>query len=183
MYSVKPITAMCNLVAICILSIFALSATAKETKVNLRSGLWQVTTNSDLLLLAQHIPQAQLDSISEIAKTYGLDMPQINNGAAISQTCITPTMAKQQTIPQLYQPELGCITKSSSRRGNHYQASFSCHGKQLKGQGTIKGKMTSPTHFVGSSQFKGTAQGVPVDETATFNGQWQQTSCPKSTVQ
>jgi len=167
------------MIAICILSMFTLSATAKEANTNLRTGLWQITTNSDLFLLAQHISKEQLQHISEIARTYGLEMPQINHGAAISQTCITPSMAKQHTIPQLYQPELGCVTNSSSRQGNHYQASFSCNGDQLKGQGTIKGKMTSATRFVGSSQFKGTAQGMPVDENATFTGQWRQASCNK----
>ncbi len=66
-----------------------LSTTAHAADNNTRPGLWQIETTSDLLLLVPHLPPDQMQSIKDLASEYGLDMPQIENGAAISQTCMT----------------------------------------------------------------------------------------------
>ena len=160
-------------------STLILTATAKEASTNMQPGLWEITTTSDLLQLAQHIPPDQLKGIAKIAKEYGLEMPKLDNGAAISETCITASMAQQQMLPQLYQEELGCETNRIQRNGNEYQASFSCDSAELKGQGTIKGKLTSTIHFVGTSHFKGVAQGIPINEAASIEGKWLNASCNK----
>ena len=89
-----------------------LVSTAHAAEINMRSGLWQITTTSDLLLLVPHIPADQLQSIKDLAKDYGLDMPPIENGAAISQTCITQEMADQKTLPNFYNAQLGCSSKT-----------------------------------------------------------------------
>lgn len=62
----------------------------------IRPGLWEVTTKSDLLQLIPHVPAEQMQQITRLAKQYGLEMPQISNGAANSTMCITPEMAKQE---------------------------------------------------------------------------------------
>ncbi len=154
-----------------------LAATASAADNNMRPGLWQIATTSDLLLLVPHLPPEQMQSIKDLAKDYGLDMPQIENGAAISQTCITQEMANQKTLPNFYNTELGCSSKNAARSGNNYKVDFVCNGADLKGSGTAAGTITTPETFTGQTNFTGTAQGNPVNERADISGKWMNASC------
>lgn len=156
-----------------------LPSTAKETNTNMRAGLWEIKTSSDLLLLAQYLPKDQLKGIVEAAKEYGLEMPQLDNGAAISQTCITQEMAAKQSLPNFYQQELNCKTSKATRNGNQYHVNFSCNSAMVKGNGTAQGKITSAERFSGTSHFNGTAQGAPVNEKADVQGKWISAKCGK----
>lgn len=152
---------------------------AKETNKNMRAGLWEITTSSDLLLLAQHIPKEQLKGFEEIAKEYGVEMPQLDNGTAISQACITQKMATQQSLPNFHQESLNCTTNKSVRKGNQYHVNFSCNSVMLNGDGNAKGIITSAEHFSGTSHFKGVVQGAPVNEKANIQGKWVSANCGK----
>ena len=150
---------------------------ANAAEINMRPGLWQITTTSDLLLLAQHVPPEQMQSIKDLAKDYGLDMPQIENGAAISQTCITQEMANQKTLPNFYNTQLGCTSQNANRSGNNYKIDFVCASPDLKGNGTAVATITTPEAFTGQTNFIGEAQGNPVNERADINGKWVNASC------
>ena len=154
-----------------------LAATANAADNNMRPGLWQITTTSDLLLFVPHLPPDQMQSIKDLAKDYGLDMPQIENGAAISQACITQEMADQKMLPNFYNAELGCTSQNATRSGNDYKVDFVCDSADLKGSGTAVGTVTSPEAFTGQTNFTGTAQGNPVNEQADVNGKWINASC------
>ena len=157
------------------------SANAAET--NMRPGLWQITTSSDLLRLAPHIPADQMQSIKDLAKDYGIEMPQIENGAAISQACITQEMVNQKALPNVYNTELGCTTKNvnpgknATRSGNNYKVDFVCASSDFKGNGTAAATITSPESFTGQTNFIGEAQGNPVNEKADINGKWINANC------
>jgi hypothetical protein len=155
--------------------LFTMTANAAET--NLRAGLWQITTTSDLLLLAPHVPPEQMQDLKDLANQYGLEMPQIENGAAISQACITQEMAAQKTLPNFYQSQLGCSSKNASREGNNYKVDFVCTSAELKGNGTATGTITNPEAFTGQTNFIGQAQGNAVNEKADVNGKWLNASC------
>jgi len=154
-----------------------LSTNAYAEEFNMRPGLWEITTTSDLLLLVPHIPNDQMQEIQALAKEYGLDMPKIENGAAISKTCITEQMANQKTLPSLYQEQTGCTSKKAIRDGNRYKIDFTCDSAELKGSGTAEGHLTSPELIVGLTKFSGTAQGNPVNERADIQGKWLNASC------
>ena len=87
----------------------------------IRPGLWEVTTKSDLLQLVPHVPAEQMQQITRLAKQYGLEVPQISNGAANSKMCITPEMAKQEVPSYFFEGQTGCTVKNASRTGNRYQ--------------------------------------------------------------
>ena len=154
-----------------------LAPIANAAETNMRPGLWQITTSSDLLKLAPHIPADQMQSIKDLAKDYGIEMPQIENGAAISQTCITQEMVNQKTLPNFYNTELGCTSKNATRIGNSYKVDFVCANSDLKGSGTAAGTVTSPEAFTGQTNFTGEAQGNPVNEKADISGKWLNASC------
>ena len=160
-----------------ILTSTLLAATVHAADNNMRPGLWQITTTSDLLLLVPHLPPDQMQSIKDLAKDYGLDMPQIENGAAISQTCITQEMANQKALPNFYNAQLGCSSKNVTRSGNDYKVDFVCDSTDLKGSGTAVGTIKSSEAFTGQTNFTGTAQGNPVNEKADINGKWMNASC------
>ena len=155
------------------------AATANAAEANMRAGLWQISTSSDLLLLVPHLPPDQMQGIKDIATEYGLDMPQIENGAAISQTCITQQMADEKTLPNFYNAQLGCTSKNATRNGNNYKTDFVCDSADLKGNGTAEGTITSPQTFTGITNFTGTAQGNPVNEQADISGKWLNANCGK----
>jgi hypothetical protein len=154
-----------------------LASTANAADISLRPGLWEITTSSDLLLLVPHIPADQMQSIKDLANDYGLEMPQIENGAAISSTCITQEMANQKSPPIFAENQLGCTTKTSTRTGNNYKMDFICDSADLKGSGTAEGVITSAENFTGQTTFNGLAQGNPVNEQANVSGKWINASC------
>jgi len=159
------------------LSFICLISTTNASEFNMRPGLWQISTSSDLLRLAPAIPPDQMQAARDLAKQYGVEMPEIENGAAITKACITPEMAKQKALPSFYQDQTGCASKNTSRKGNDYKVDFACDGADLKGSGTAEGHLTSAESFTGISKFTGTAQGNPVNEKADINGKWLGAKC------
>jgi hypothetical protein len=115
--------------------------------------------------------------MKDLAKEYGIDMPQIENGAIISKACITQEMADKKTLPNFYQDQTGCASKSATRNGNSYKVDFTCDSADLKGNGTAEGNLTSPEAFSGKTKFNGLAQGNPVNEKAVINGKWMNANC------
>ena len=154
-----------------------LISTAHSAETNLRPGLWEITTSSDLLRLVPHIPADQMQSIKDLANQYGLEMPQIENGAAISKACITAEMANQKSPPIFGDNQLGCTTKNSTRTGNNYKMDFVCDSADLQGNGTAEGAITSPESFSGKTKFNGSAQGNAMNEQADVSGKWVGASC------
>ena len=154
-----------------------LTATANAADTNMRAGLWQITTTSDSLLLVPHIPADQMQGIKDIATEYGLEMPQIENGAAITQTCMTQQMVDESTLPNFYNAQLGCSSKNATRNGNQYKTDFVCNSADLKGNGTAAGTITTPEAFTGQTSFIGETQGNPVNEQADITGKWLNASC------
>lgn len=159
-----------------LISLFAVPA-AKAAETFMRPGLWEVTASSDLLWFVPQIPPDQMEGLKDLAKEYGLDMPQIQNGSAVSNTCITQEMATQKTPPGLYQSEMGCVAKSATRIGNQYRLDFECTSEQLKGKGSAEGTFDSTEKFTGQTTFNGFVQGNPVNEKADISGRWLNASC------
>ena len=153
------------------------SVFAQSAETNLRAGLWEIATTSDLLLLVPHIPADKMQSIKDLATEYGLEVPPIENGAAISKACITPEMANQKSPPIFGENALGCTSKNSSRTGNLYKMDFVCNSADLKGTGTADGTITSAESFTGTTRFNGVAQGNAVNESANISGKWVSASC------
>lgn len=152
-------------------------STANSADNNMRPGLWEITTTSDLLWLAPQISADNMQSLKNLAEQYGVEMPQIQMGEATSKACITQEMADQKILPNFYQAELGCNTKNATRSGNNYKLDFVCSSPQLTGNGTAEGTITSPERFLGRTHFDGVAQGIPVNEHADISGRWVNSSC------
>ena len=168
---------LCEILA-AVVSLFFLNVSIANTaEINMRPGLWEITTTSDLLWLVPQIPTDQMQSIKDLAKEYGFDIPQIENGAAVSNACITQAMADQKTPPEFFQNQLGCIAKNATHIGNHYKMDFTCASADLNGNGTVDGAITSPESFSGQTKFIGNAQGNALNEQADFTGKWLSASC------
>jgi Protein of unknown function (DUF3617) len=165
-----------TLLAFVFASSFTMS-TANSADNIMRPGLWEITASSDLLWFLPQISPDQMQSLKYLAEQYGVDMPQIQMGDAISKACITQEMADQQNLPIFYQNQLGCITKNATRIGNKYRLDFTCSGPQFKGNGTAEGTFSSPESFLGRTEFDGVAQGSPVNEHADISGRWINVSC------
>ena len=143
----------------------------------IRPGLWEVTTKSDLLGLVTHVPPEQMQQIKRLAKQYGLEMPQINNGMANSKVCITPEMAQQEVPSYLFENQTGCLVKNASRTGNRYQMELTCDNAQFKGNGYAEGLFITPESFSGQAEFDSVVQGSPIVAHAETTGRWVNEHC------
>jgi hypothetical protein len=158
--------------------IFSLMVSAAySAENNMRPGLWEMTTTSDLLWLVPEIPPDQMQNLKDLANQYGIDMPQIQMGEATSKVCIIREMADLKTPPDIYQDQLGCTAKNVTHTGNNYRLTFICASPQLKGNGIAEGTFTSSESFVGRTEFDGLVQGNPVNEHADTSGRWVSSSC------
>ncbi|NMM37196.1 MAG: DUF3617 domain-containing protein [Glaciimonas sp.] len=151
--------------------------TAHSAESNMRPGLWEMTTTSDILKLVPQIPPDQMQNLMNLAKQNGFDMPQIQNGAATSKVCITQQMADQKIPPDFYQNQSGCSAKNATHIGNKYRLEFVCENANLKGNGTAEGVFTSSERFSGRTEFDGVAQGNPIREHADTSGRWVSANC------
>ncbi|WP_430231831.1 DUF3617 domain-containing protein [Nitrosomonas communis] len=138
----------------------------------IRPGLWEVTTKSDLLALVPHIPSEQMQQLTNLARQYGLEIPQIRNGAATSNVCITPEMAKQEVPTYLYENQSGCTVTNASRTGNRYQMELMCDNSQFKGNGYAEGIFITPESFSGRTEFDSVVRGAPLYAKADTQGRW-----------
>lgn len=154
---------------------FITSAHAAET--SMKPGLWEVTTTSNLLTLASQIPPEQMESINDLAKEYGFEMPAIQNGAAKSNACITQEMANKKLMPSSFQEQAGCKVNKATQTGNSYRVEFVCKNPQLDGNGVAEGTFTNAESFTGQTVFNGTVQGNPIKDQANMSGKWVSASC------
>ena len=152
-------------------------STAYAAENDMRPGLWEITTTSDLLKLAAQIPPDQMQILMNMAKQHGVDMPQIQNGAATSNVCVTQKMADEKIPPGFYQNKSGCTGKNATHVGNKYTWDFVCDNPRLKGNGTAEAVFTNPESFTGRTEFEGVAQGAPVKERADISGRWMSADC------
>jgi hypothetical protein len=154
---------------------FATNANCAD--ISIKPGLWEITTTSDLLIFASQIPPDQMKSLNELAKEYGFDAPEIQDGAAKSTTCVTPEMAKQKILPGSFQDQAGCTINKVTQNGNNYRVEFVCANPELNGNGTAEGTFTNAETFAGITTFNGSIQNNPVNEQANVNGKWIASSC------
>jgi len=149
-----------------------LVTTSSFAHQHIRPGLWEITTRSDLLALVPHIPSEHMQQLSDLARRYGLKLPKIENGAALSKICITPEMAKQEIPVYLYEDRSGCTVQNAKRTGNSYELDLICTNLHFQGNGTAQGTFTSPENFSGNTEFDSTVAGNPVHASAQTNGRW-----------
>ncbi len=155
----------------------SLASAAHAAENNMRPGLWEMSTSSDLLRLVPQIPPEQMQNLMNLARQNGFELPQIQNGAASSRTCVTQAMAQQKNLPGFYQNQAGCTVKNASHSGNQYHVDFVCDSASLQGNGMAEGTFTSPERFSGRTQFNGVVQGNPVNEHADISGRWLGAGC------
>lgn len=153
------------------------AATAAAAQNDMRPGLWKITTTSDLLKLASQIPPDRMQQLMNLAKQHGVDMPQIQNGAATSMVCVTQAMADEKIPPGFYQDKSGCTAQNTTHTDNKYSWDFVCANPKLKGSGTAEAVFSNPQNFTGRTAFDGTVQGAPVKEHADISGQWINAAC------
>ena len=161
-----------------LLSISLLLVTSTSSAESIvRPGLWEVTTTSLLLAFVPQIPPDTMQALTSLAKQHGLELPQVQDGAATSKVCITPDMARQELPVYFHQSQLGCSVQNTTRTGSSYRTDLVCAHPQFKGNGTAEGTFTSPESFSGHTRFSGVFQGNPIDDHADVTGRWISASC------
>ena len=154
-----------------------LSSTANLANHHIQPGLWEVTTKSDLLALVPHIPSQHMQQFGSFAKQYGIQLPKIQNGAALSSLCITQEMAQLEIPAYFFESQSGCAIQNAVRTGNSYKMDIVCTNGQFQGNGSATGTFINPQSFIGSTEFDSTINHNPVFASAEINGRWIGDQC------
>jgi hypothetical protein len=154
-----------------------LATAASQAPHNMRPGLWEVTTTSDLLQLMPQLQPDQMRQLEDLGRRYGLEIPRLQNGAAVSQVCITPEMAASRTPPNFYNSQSGCAATNLTRSGDTYRTDLVCNGAQVRGTGKAEGRFIDAEHFEGRAEFRGEVQGTPVTDRSDISGRWMAENC------
>lgn len=165
-----PVSLACLVSLVCIVP-------AHAAEAPIQAGLWEVSTTSNLINLASQVPPEQLDNINMLMKEYGFELPEIKNGAAKSNVCITPEMAAHKILPSTFQGQAGCSMHDAKRSGNEYRMEYTCKNTQIDGSGIVEGTFIKADSFMGRTTFTGSVQGNPVNEQANMTGHWVSADC------
>jgi hypothetical protein len=140
---------------------------------SMKPGLWEVTLQSSAM---KNIPKISPEQVEQMRKM-GVDMAQLQSGAIVNKICITKDMAERETLPQMNHKDSGCEMKNQKRTSDGYTMDLICDGAQMKGKGMSKTVFASDQSFSTTSEFKGTMQGMPVNDRTDTSGKWLSTDC------
>src|SRR3546814_12689663 len=89
-----------------------------------------------------------------------------------TQMCITPDMASSDQALAAGAQKIGCTPENSQFNGNKYSMDLVCDNAHAKGTGKVSGTFVSDREFTSSTSFKGTINGLPVDQQAIATANW-----------
>jgi hypothetical protein len=138
----------------------------------MKAGLWEMTTKSDAMKSMPKMSPEQMEQM----KKMGVNIPQMKEGGMVVKVCISKEMAERDQPPMGHN-ESGCESKNFRRQGNGYSMDIVCDNAHMKGTGTVKGTYSSGEGFTSVYDFKGTAQGRPVNSHSESSGKWLGASC------
>src|SRR5690606_5318511 len=162
------------------LSLLCAVCAGHAAEPQIRPGLWEITASSNMLALVEQIPPEQRQQLGNLARQYGFVMPDIKDGAVVSQVCVTPEMAAQNIPPTSYHSQSGCEARNIKQNGRLLSAELVCNGAQIHGAGWVEATLIDSNRFTGKSAFKGTVHGIAVDEQVTTDGHWTDKECAPS---
>ena len=157
-------------ILLCVLVALPLAAQAAR-----KPGLWEVTSSMTFNKGGPQIPPEQLEKMKQM----GIEMPF--NKPVTMKHCLTKEEAERDDQPPAMRKESNCQTKDFQKSGGSFSAKLVCNGKNMTGEGDIKGTYSGgetysgTTHFVGTSSHGG--QQHDVDMTTEFSGKWLGSDC------
>jgi hypothetical protein len=158
-----------SILMLCLLSASAAVSAAGQMK----PGLWEMTMKPDAMKNMPKIPSEQMEQMRKM----GITMPQMQDGGIAQKVCITKEMAERDGTPQMHMAETGCQSKNFASTGNTYSGNIICNGPTLKGEGKVKGTFSGNERFSSTYEFKGTAEGQPVNQRSENSGKWLSADC------
>lgn len=138
-----------------------------------RPGLWEMTVKSDAM---KHMPKIPAEQMEQMRKL-GITIPQMQDGAMVTKVCISKQMAERDQPPFMAQSQAGCQPRNYHHSGSSYALDIVCDGPMMKGEGKAKGTFSSPESFASTYDFKGSAQGRPVNQHQEASGKWLSADC------
>jgi hypothetical protein len=139
----------------------------------MRAGLWELTTQSDLVRMLPKFSAAQIEQM----RVMGIDVPDVRDGTIVNKICISPEMAAQDEPPLLEPNDSGCRRSAYQRDGSRYSMTMQCDGAEVQGQGQITGVFGGNQRFTSTSRFEGIVHGLPLNQTQQTSGRWLAEDC------
>jgi hypothetical protein len=156
-----------------ILLCFAAAAASAYAAGPMKPGLWEMSIKSDMMKNMPKIPPEQMEKMKQM----GINVPQMQDGGMVTKMCVSKEMAERDQPPEMNHKESGCEARNYQRTGNSYSVDIICDGPHMKGQGKAQGSFSGSDSFTSTYDFKGTAQGRPVNHHQESKGKWLSADC------
>lgn len=161
-----------SLLSITVLSLSCCAASALAAG-QMKPGLWEMTIKSDAM---KNMPKMSPEQIRQM-RQMGMDVPEMREGGMVSKVCISREMAERDEPVGAEMNEMGCQTKNVQKTAGGYSMDYVCNGKEMKGEGRVKGAYSGSEKFTSTSDFKGTMHGQPVNQHQETSGKWLSADC------
>jgi len=149
------------------------SASAVQAAGKMKSGLWEMRMESDMMKNMPKISREQMEKMRRL----GVNVPQMQDGAMVTKACISKEMAEREDPPQMTHKESGCEARNYRRTASGYSLDLVCDGANMKGEGTVKGTFAGDESFRSVYDFTGVAKGKPVSQHHEVSAKWISAAC------
>ncbi len=166
------------------LLLIALTAFAadKVQRLNVRTGLWEVTTT---IHNQGHmpIPAAMLERMTPEQRARMEErlkaQPADRSRTITHKNCLTEQdMQKGDLFSS--NPNKECTEHVVNSTSTAAEIQMSCKGEGLQGNGTVKIKVLNPENVEGSSHVTATGNGQTLNTDSTFTAKWVSANCGKT---
>jgi hypothetical protein len=160
--------------AILFLGVAAVSIAAAGAAISaarIQPGLWRISTTLDM---GQAMPQLTPQEIAQM-RAMGVQLPAPGQ-PMISEVCVTAAQAALDTPPNLERTQSGCAAQNVKNAGNKVSSDIVCTGR-IQGKGVMETTYSGMTHYQGTYNFNGTAEGRPQSVKSAFSANFVSANC------
>lgn len=166
------------------LLLIALTAFAadKVQRLNVRTGLWEVTTT---IHNQGHmpIPAAMLERMTPEQRARMEErlkaQPADRSRTITHKNCLTEQDMQKGDLFST-NPNKECTEHVVNSTPTAAEIQMSCKGEGLQGNGTVKIKVLNPENVEGSSHVTATGNGQTLNTDSTFTAKWVSANCGKT---
>lgn len=166
------------------LLLIALTAFAadKVQRLNVRTGLWEVTTT---IHNQGHmpIPAAMLERMTPEQRARMEErlkaQPADRSRTITHKNCLTEQDMQKGDLFST-NPNKECTEHVVNSTSTAAEIQMSCKGEGLQGNGTVKIKVLNPENVEGSSHVTATGNGQTLNTDSTFTAKWVSANCGKT---
>jgi hypothetical protein len=153
---------------------FTVVVFAQAPALNIRMGLWQVSTVGNL---GGQMPGMDMSGMTaeQKAQMQSVMKNMMGPHTTVTKTCMTPEKMGQSNFMEA-EKDVKCTQQRLTDTATTFDAAITCTGAAAM-SGKVHVEATSPTAFSGTMQMSGARQGQAMSMDMTMQGKWLGADC------